>query len=58
MIIIVVTLFSIVGMASCTNNEGDSDFDTVKPNLPGNPKKGIEIDTITVQVNALEVKKL
>ena len=57
MIIIGVTLFSILGMGSCTNNEGESEFDTVKPNLPNDSKEAIGIDTVTVRVNPLEVRK-
>ena len=58
MIIMGVALFSILGTGSCTNNEGESDFDTVKPNLPSTPEEGTAIDTMTVQVKAVEVPKL
>lgn len=58
MIIMGVTLFSILGTGSCTNNEGESEFDTVKPNLPTTPEEGTAIDTTAIQVKTIEVPKL
>ena len=57
-ITIAILLLTITGMGSCTNKEGDTEFETLTPEEPSQQKDAIVIDTVAVQVNTLEVKKL
>ncbi len=57
-ILIAIVLFSISGMGSCTNKEGDTEFETLTPKDPTEQTSAIDIDTVTVQSNTLNVKKL
>ena len=57
-ITIAILLLTITGMGSCTNKEGDTEFETLTPKDPSEQKGAIDIDTITVKANTVEAQKL